>query len=391
MKLPNVRMYWSTGTRIPGIADVMSVNRFEKIRQYFHCNGNAKKLEKSDLNYDKLYKVRPVLESVLEKCKQVPTEEFQSIDEQIIPTKQYLPKKPNKWGIKVWARCGDSGIVYEFEVYTGKGSSKNDEIPLILLAVNVVFRLTRMLPKHKRFEVFFDNFFSSVNLLRLLTDDGLLAVATLRKDRMKGAEQSLTSVKELKRKGRGAYDYAVEANSGVTIVRWFDNSDVQLISNFIGNGLGTLARRWSKAQAEYIDLDRPEIVEVYNAHMGGVDLCDMLLSCYRIRRRTNKYYIHIVYYLIGISVTNSWLLYRRHQQQKNVPAKNIMRLLDFQMEIANDLRHANKPVPTTSRPKGRPSLASLYSQPEPSGKVRKSPTMPNPTKGVQTDKIDHFP
>ena len=66
---------------------------------------------------------------------------------------------------------------------------------------NVVFQLTRMLMKHKRFKVFFDNFFSSVNLLKLLMDDGLLAVATLHKDRMKGAEQSLTSVKELKRKG----------------------------------------------------------------------------------------------------------------------------------------------------------------------------------------------
>ena len=56
IKLPQVRMYWSEETRIPGIADMMSINRFEKIRQYFHCNDNSVCPSKSDQNYDKLFK-----------------------------------------------------------------------------------------------------------------------------------------------------------------------------------------------------------------------------------------------------------------------------------------------------------------------------------------------
>ena len=99
------------------------------------------------------------------KCQQLPQEENHSVDEQIIPTKtrtslkQYLPNKPNKWGIKVWARCGVSGILYNFEVYTGK-TTKAEAKPELLMGGNVVCRLTQSLPKNVNHKVFFDNFFS---------------------------------------------------------------------------------------------------------------------------------------------------------------------------------------------------------------------------------------
>ena len=63
------------------------------------------------------------------------------------------------------------------------------------------------------------------------------------------------------------------------------------------------------------------MVEIYNANMGGVDLCDMMLSTYRIRQKSNEYYMYIIYYCIGISVINSWLIYRRHMAQQNISKK----------------------------------------------------------------------
>ena len=57
------------------------------------------------------------------------------------------------------------------------------------------------------------------------------------------------------------------------------------------------------------------MVEIYNAHMGGVEFRDMMSSTYRIRQKSNKYHMHIIYYCIGISVTNSWLIHRRHMAQ----------------------------------------------------------------------------
>ena len=75
------------------------------------------------------------------------------------------------------------------------------------------------------------------------------------------------------------------------------------------------------------------IVQVY------VNLCNILLSLYRLHQRTNFFYFHIVYYVLGISVTNGWLLYHRHQNQKSIPEKkkNQLSILEFQTAIANDL------------------------------------------------------
>ncbi len=118
-------MYRSKELNIPKISETMTVNPFDRIKRFFHCNDNSKMVLKDHPGFDKLFKVRPVIDSVQGKCKQVPQEERYSMDEQIIltkcrsPVRQYIPKKPHKWGIKIWARSGVSSMVYDFEVYTG--------------------------------------------------------------------------------------------------------------------------------------------------------------------------------------------------------------------------------------------------------------------------------
>ena len=55
----------------------------------------------------------------------MPIEEYVSVDEQIIPftgklsIKQYIKGKPYPWGIKIFALCGQSGILYDFVLYQG--------------------------------------------------------------------------------------------------------------------------------------------------------------------------------------------------------------------------------------------------------------------------------
>jgi hypothetical protein len=70
-------------------------------------------------------KITPLLSSLRANMMKVEPEERHSIDEQIIPfkgrslMKQYN-KKPHKWGFKVFTRAGASGMMYDFEIYTGK-------------------------------------------------------------------------------------------------------------------------------------------------------------------------------------------------------------------------------------------------------------------------------
>ena len=167
---------------------------------------------------------------------------------------------------------------------------------------NLVLRLTAGLSSNFGHKVYFDNLFSSIPLLCHLqarvhmvsSANKRHMVCTIRANRMLGANKDLKNEKQLKELGRGSMDWRADANSGITAIRWYDNGIVQLVSTHIGNQQGKKVGRWSAKESKRIEIDCPAMVEEYNAHMGGVDLCDMLLALYRVRLRSCKYYMHIV-------------------------------------------------------------------------------------------------
>ena len=72
-----------------------------------------------------------------------------------------MPKKPTKWGIKVWV-CADvrTSYVTKFSIYTGK---ENDENAGKKLDYRIVMKLLKpYLGKH--YKVYFDNFHTSPEL-----------------------------------------------------------------------------------------------------------------------------------------------------------------------------------------------------------------------------------
>lgn len=83
----------------------------------------------------------------------------------LLQAKQYIPSKPVRWGLKVWLRCDSvSGFCHQFEVYMGRARGQRQSIPL---GQGVVERLTEKLVG-KNVHVFFDSFFTSVSLARVL-------------------------------------------------------------------------------------------------------------------------------------------------------------------------------------------------------------------------------
>ena len=89
MKYPQYCMYWLPETRLPLIANVMSLQRFENLKRV-HINDNLKRPKRGEVNFDRLYKVRPLFDCILESCRGIEQEEAHSIDEQIVPTKSKL-------------------------------------------------------------------------------------------------------------------------------------------------------------------------------------------------------------------------------------------------------------------------------------------------------------
>ncbi len=127
VNMPDFKMYWAAETLYPTIANVMSRARFIQIKSCFHISFNKDLIGRDRRDYEKLFKFRQLYDHVKRNCLSLPSEEYNSFDEQMSPYKgkhssmrQYNKAKPVKWGFKVFTRCGaKTGIIYDFNLYTG--------------------------------------------------------------------------------------------------------------------------------------------------------------------------------------------------------------------------------------------------------------------------------
>lgn len=90
VELPSMRCHWcptTIATKL--IRDAVSVNTFEKIKQCLHFNNNENMKQNNEVKYDRLFKIRPLVNSLLNSYATVPKEECLSLDEQLFATKTH--------------------------------------------------------------------------------------------------------------------------------------------------------------------------------------------------------------------------------------------------------------------------------------------------------------
>ncbi|XP_040061350.1 piggyBac transposable element-derived protein 3 [Ixodes scapularis] len=283
MSLPHVRLYWDRLMRVPMISETMSEKRFFKLRNNLHATVD----EPSDCQ-DRLWKVRPLLDQIRARCLELQLEEECSIDEQMIPfkgnlsIKQYVKGKPTPWGIKVFALCGRSGMLYDFIVYQGENTIPNSLKKDYGLCSGVVLHLAKRIPTGCNYQLYFDNYFTSLPLLRQLKRDKILAAGTARTNRL--CKCPLAPAQITKKKPRG-YSEEFVTQDNIVVVCWKDNNTVTVASNFVGVGTTSQVERWDKKTREHVSVTQPEVIAKYNKSMGGVDKLDFLLSLYRTKIR----------------------------------------------------------------------------------------------------------
>ena len=151
VRLPSIYDYWSTNPILsaPGIVKGTGRNSFCSILSHLHINDNSRMPGCADQWYDKLYKVRPLLEKIRHKS-QVCYQHHQqlAVDEAMIlfkgrsVMKQYIPLKPIKRGYKMWCLCDSTnGYLYNMALYTGAGDGNGEDS----LSSRVVQNLVRPL------------------------------------------------------------------------------------------------------------------------------------------------------------------------------------------------------------------------------------------------------
>ena len=133
-----------------------------------------------------MYKARPLLDhlaAVFPKYYQ-PTQQI-SIDEMMIGTRckvsflQYLPKKPTRFGIKVWVNSeAKSGYVLSLQIYTGAADNPEKKG----LANRVVMDLVQMYEGKNHF-LYVHNFYTSPALLIDLLKKEIYCTGTVRTNR----------------------------------------------------------------------------------------------------------------------------------------------------------------------------------------------------------------
>ena len=107
LKLPQLELYWSKNyleLETPGISEIMPRIRIEQLFRCFRIANNEDHIPLGQPGHDKLFKVRPLLDTLLPKFMvHYNMHQECSIDEAMIPFKgrlgfkQYLKDKPIKW------------------------------------------------------------------------------------------------------------------------------------------------------------------------------------------------------------------------------------------------------------------------------------------------------
>ena len=124
-----------------------------------------------------------------------------------------------------------------------------------------------------------DNLFTTFPLLEKLSEKGIGGTGTGRQNRLN--KVPIVKKKEVEKKdvARGFSEPLLQQDS--VMIVWKDNKAVYMASNIHGDDKSGTCQRFSREKRATIHVQMPTMVGKYNDGMGGVDLLDNLIACYR--------------------------------------------------------------------------------------------------------------
>ena len=108
------------------------------------------------------------------------------------------------------------------------------------------------------------------------------------------------------------------SNTGVAAMKWADNRNVHILSNFHDpNELDKVQRKQKDGSRKSYPC--PTSIRDYNANINALDKFDQLMSSYKLDRRSRKWWHRIIFYFLDAAVINSYILNK--QLNNNMPLK----------------------------------------------------------------------
>ena len=184
---------------MPFFSEATSRDSFIKILKYLRFDDKPNRIRRGP-GADKFAPIREAFEkfSSLYRSKFV-CDYLLTIDEQLMPCKSrcsfvtYMPNKPDKYGIKFWVLV-DVKSKYVSNIFPYLGAQEKEQRCDTPLAESVVMRLTEGV-RGKRYNITWDNFFTSLPLALKLQKEKISIVGTIRKNRCEIAKKMTDAVK----------------------------------------------------------------------------------------------------------------------------------------------------------------------------------------------------
>lgn len=312
----NIDELWNNdGTGVEIFRIGMSKFRFSFLLQHLRFDDMDTRKERHKV--DKLAPIRSIFDLFVEKCKSAYTPfENVTIDEKLeafrgrCGFRVYIPSKPNKYGLKVYALV-DSKTYYACNLEVYVGSQPPGPYVQETSASAVVERLVEPLRNSKR-NLTCDNWFTSIPLVRnLYSNYKLTFLGTIRKNKREIPLELSNPVK----RPLGTSMFAFE--NKMTLVSYIPkkNKNVLLVS--------------SLHHDDRIDgaTGKPEMIIDYNSTKGGVDTLDKMCAAYDCARNTRRWPMVIFYSMLNIAGINSMVLFSLQNPGKNMRRRKFLHML----------------------------------------------------------------
>ena len=160
-------------------------------------------------------------------------------------------------------------------------------------------------PKDTYCHVFFDNFFSSSTLIKMLHDNGLYGLGTVRSDKI-----TMPQVEKNKEMKQG--DSKCKFYSHISCIKWYHKKSVMLLGSHSEEpaSISTVKRRL-KGSSSKIPVNCPNGIKLYDCKIGGVNLMDQLKSAYQLGRRLKfRFYLRLFFDLFDVALVNSFIVHK---------------------------------------------------------------------------------
>lgn len=256
----SIEEHWSTDILLqaPIFSKLMARNRFCMILGMLHFSLRS---EENQL----LSKIARCVNHARQKFKSciVPYKNL-CIDESIVPfkgrlsIKQYLPKKRNRFGIKLFVLCDvDTGIIIDFIVYCGAATDIVDPCNLGVGGAVVNSLLEDYFGSNRHLYV--DNWYTSPVLFKYLYEHGIFACGTVNKKR-KGMPVLGNRLQ--------LHEMEVQYSAPLMALKWKDKKYIYMLSTIHDSHMEPSMR---ENRNTGLPVMKPKAVLDYSKNMGSVD------------------------------------------------------------------------------------------------------------------------